>query len=251
VSINAEGTRVTTGGSDFTVRFWDATSGDLLQTLPQEHVAKVANMHGSSKLLVAGNMPHIRLYDLNKIEAAAQQSKGELGRQHRGVFSPNGEMAITAGHEKAMQLWDLRTMEAGARVELPSPVVDLEAVSGMLTVAMTDKVHVYDLAGAAPALRHEIEVPEGSVTAASLNPHFGLPGLAQVLTAERNVPGVGAVCRLWDLNGKLLDTLKGHEKPVLAVRFAPTGTSAASGSEDCTLRIWPLKERAAQRAGTS
>ena len=40
-------------------------------------------MHGSSKLLVAGNMPHIRLYDLNKIEAAAQQSK--VPQPRRGI----------------------------------------------------------------------------------------------------------------------------------------------------------------------
>ena len=55
-------------------------------------------MHGSSKLLVAGNMPHIRLYDLNKIEAAAQQSKVPQplrGIPGRGSEKLRGTSAVT------------------------------------------------------------------------------------------------------------------------------------------------------------
>jgi serine-threonine kinase receptor-associated protein len=248
VSIDPEGTRVATGGSDFTVRYWDATSGDILSTFTQEHVPKVVQMHGKN-LFVAGNMDHVRLYDFGKENAAPVQSTvSGFGRLSSGVLSSAGNAAYTAGPgEAAMQIWDLRTMSF-TTLDLPAPAEDLEVVSGMLTVALKNQVRIYDLAGPAPALRHEIAIPDGDVASASLNPHFGVPGLAQVLTGERDVPGLGCVCRLWDLNGTLLDTLRGHEKPVKCVRFAPTGTQAASGSEDSTLRIWPLKERAAQRA---
>lgn len=48
--------------------------------------------------------------------------------------------------------------------------------------------------------------------------------------------------RVWDFKGNLLDELVGHEAAVTAVRFAPNGTECASGSDDASVRLWPVAE---------
>lgn len=41
--------------------------------------------------------------------------------------------------------------------------------------------------------------------------------------------------------------LEGHEQPVFAIAFSPNGLVLASGSEDCTVRLWNLSTRACLR----
>ena len=44
------------------------------------------------------------------------------------------------------------------------------------------------------------------------------------------------VCRVWDMYGQCMNTLKGHTDFVRSVAISPDGTTIVSGSDDLTVR---------------
>ncbi|KAM3112521.1 toll/interleukin-1 receptor domain-containing protein [Phormidesmis sp. 146-33] len=52
--------------------------------------------------------------------------------------------------------------------------------------------------------------------------------------------------KLWDLQGRELQTLKGHSSAVTSVSFRPDGQTIASGSTDNTVKLWDRQGRELQ-----
>ena len=52
--------------------------------------------------------------------------------------------------------------------------------------------------------------------------------------------------KLWSLDGRELQTFKGHRGGVLSIAFSPDGKTIASGSTDYTLKLWSLDGRELQ-----
>mmetsp|Transcript_306 Transcript_306/g.390 ORF Transcript_306/g.390 Transcript_306/m.390 type:complete len:109 (+) Transcript_306:1584-1910(+) len=49
----------------------------------------------------------------------------------------------------------------------------------------------------------------------------------------------GGIINLWDIgSGKKLKTLSGHQAPVWSIKFSQEGSVLASGSGDCSVKIW-------------
>jgi WD40 repeat protein len=64
-------------------------------------------------------------------------------------------------------------------------------------------------------------------------------GLAWSPDGRRLAAGKGAAIRVWNAaDWRLERTLEGHAKWVTVVAWAPGGELLASGSSDCTVRVW-------------
>lgn len=235
VSMNADATRVVTGGADFTSRVWDATTGDVLETRAFDHAVKVAQPNWrEDKLIVSGNFGALKLFNLGGGNVSATTT-ALAGRIAKGAFAA-ANLFVAGGQDSAGKdgafIWDCRTAQLQ---ELPLPhrgtVQDIEVRDTKLLVALPEHILLYDLSGPAPKLESELHI-DGTVLAASVNPVH-----KQVVTAEDDCK-----LRCWNFQGELLDTLHGHEKRVSAVRFAPNG-DCASGSEDASVRLWSLQDR--------
>lgn len=76
VALNPEATRAATGAADFNAKVWDAIKGEEIHSFVHKHIVKTVNFSTDSNHLCTGsNEKLVRIYDLNKPEAAPQVNK--------------------------------------------------------------------------------------------------------------------------------------------------------------------------------
>ena len=46
--------------------------------------------------------------------------------------------------------------------------------------------------------------------------------------------------KLWNLEGRVLQTFEGHKRIVNSIAFSPNGKMIASGSDDKTIKLWTI-----------
>ncbi|HIK33488.1 MAG TPA: hypothetical protein IGS17_04755 [Oscillatoriales cyanobacterium M59_W2019_021] len=120
-------------------------------------------------------------------------------------FSPDGKLVATASRDCTVKLW---------------------TVDGILVRTLHD-----------PALDGDATLNEGCTVRPTHSDYvLGLsfsPDGRSIATASRD-----KTIKLWSLDGKLLNTLRGHTERVNSVSFSPNGEWIASGGDDQTVRLW-------------
>ncbi|KAG8725036.1 hypothetical protein FRC09_009636 [Ceratobasidium sp. 395] len=84
--------------------------------------------------------------------------------------------------------------------------------------------------------------PEELILLSTVSHSFGLciaySSDGQYIVSNFGYSGLG----VWDAQtGRMTGQLEGHEDSVVSVAYSPTGTHIASGSLDCTIRIWDAR----------
>jgi WD40 repeat protein/tetratricopeptide (TPR) repeat protein len=229
VALSPDGKTVATGGTDTTVRLWDAVTGQLIGS-PLRHEGGVSAVifspDGRALLTAAGGAA--RVWD---------RSTGRpLGPplRHRGTvralaLGPDGAIAVTAINDYTARLWDAATGQPiGSPLTHRGRINDLALGPGgknILTGSEDGTARLWDAATGQPLC------PPLNQRATSVA--FSPDGRT-VLTG-----GYDNVARLWDAaTGRPIGPPLTHQGTVDAVAFSPDGKTILTGSEDNTARLW-------------
>ncbi|ETW09846.1 hypothetical protein H310_00302 [Aphanomyces invadans] len=232
--LSADGLLAATASADFSVKIWNAVTGDVVRTFDHKHVVKsVEFLRNAAWIATGGHEKLLRVFDLasDATTPLFQMQTDDVIRKIVEVPSTCSVTVVTGDTAGNVVVWDVESQTRVATLHVSSSgVMDMEASRGgsILTVAAGSKVHFFDTASWTEKSHVDMPITFTEEGGASLHP-----------TLDRFIAGGSDTwVRVFALDGTLLDCHKGHHGPVRCLRYAPNGDSFATGSEDGTIRIW-------------
>ncbi|CAN8099898.1 unnamed protein product [Discula destructiva] len=251
--------------ADFSVKIWDAHTGELQLILQHDHVARTIAFppHNSDIVATGGHEKILRIWgmkqeDYIKLDDVSSQDNGTgvtLTIPHKRAFTigevhPDtiksivwtNEVIIVTAAGKTLRWHNVDAREAFKEqvfeheiksCELAfldprySEPTDINEGRPVLCVAAGKSVYFYTTGQSPEELKH-FQLDHG---AASVG--LDLKGRKFIVGED---PGTWA--HVYDWDGKEIDVMKGHHGPIWCIQFSPDGKLYASGSEDGTIRMW-------------
>jgi eukaryotic-like serine/threonine-protein kinase len=274
VAISPDGQTLASASFDRTVKFWNFSTGELLQTVNahSDAVRAIAYSPDGKTLASGSGDKTIRIWDL-QTQTLVRTLSGHSGPIWSIAISPDGQTLASGSYDGTIKLWNPQTGELRQTltdhydsiwsVAISPDGKTLASCSYDGTIKLwnlQDGKLLRTLSGHTDAVRAIAISPDGKYlvsgswdkTARIWDLQTGqvlhvLEGhedrvLAVTISPDGNTIATGSTDRslkTWDLpTGRLLRSLNGHADWVLALTFDPTGQSLVSGSKDKTIKVW-------------
>jgi U3 small nucleolar RNA-associated protein 13 len=199
----------------------------------------------SSKLAVATNTEHIRIYELGS--AFCEILYGHSDMIMSMNKSSDGKLLISGSKDNSALIWKMNP--STSRFSIAGKCVGhTETVSAVsfshknplfvITASHDSTLKFWDLGNTenekiSPKARYTIKAHSKDIQSVAVAPNDRVYASA----------ALDKTAKIWSADdGSLLGTLTGHKRGIWCVRFSPSDQIVATSSTDKTIKLWSLKD---------
>jgi WD40 repeat protein len=231
--------------NDGIARIWDTTGKQLREFKgPPDSGWAVALSPDGDPITIVGRDGAARIR--TSVGMQFSELKGHQGRIWTIGFSSDGKRIATSGIDGTARVWDISGKQLNSfktRSKFARMVFSPDG-QRIATIAEDSIVRIWDSTGR--QLREfklrEFKGEQATIrdVAVSLNGEriatMGVADGGQVTDPKK----ANTTVKIWDITGKQLGELKGHQGLVLAVIFSSDGSQIATKSLDDSVRVWDI-----------
>jgi WD40 repeat protein len=232
---------IVSGSDDHTLKLW-GLDGSLLQTIEGHKgaVQKVAISPDGETIASAADDNTIKLWHKDGTFLRSIQAHEKL--IHSIAFSPKGETIVSGSADKTVKIWRLR--DGSLLQTLKGHTV------AVLSLAISPDGEMIASGSGDQTIKLWVrDNKQGGKGDVMYRPYATLTEHTGVIWALAFSPDgntfASASCdetiKLWNRNGSLLKTFKGHKVPVWGLAFSPDGSAIASVATDNVAKLWKTK----------
>lgn len=233
VAITPSGRTLISVGNDYTVRLWNATTGEFVKTLDghTNWVGSVVVTPDGTHAVTAGGSGDIRIWDL-KEHREVRKLEGHRIAVRGLAITADGRTLISGGTDKTCRAWDFATgkelKQYGDRQDAIESVAVTPDGKFVLIGTSLGVITVHD--AKTGDMVSQFDKHNGAVVHAIITSADGKTAFSSA--REKDI-------RIWEIaTGKELRQLKGHTDQVYQLSLSHDGKSLVSTSYDKTVRVW-------------
>ena len=228
IAVSLDGRRFATASSDRTIKVWDIRSGEEFTLAGHTAwVRSVAFFPDGKRILSSSDDLTTRVWDV----ASRRELMVIPGHTSHGLFSalsPDGRLIVTGGWDRKAKIWDADSGELRRELDLetkdPIWAVSFSSDGKRVAVGGGETVRVQVLEGEG----EPIQLKHARVNCID----FSRDGNWVVTGSKDNT------AKVWDSDGRHLDTLDGHKTWVWSAAFSPDSKRIVTTSGDRTAKVW-------------